>query len=126
MRWVLPLGKTSSLRLKNANALLHLLPRRLAAEHRAHTLLQRLDVRLKEPGLELRQERVHSEEGVGLVGGEPKARQFVARAGPGMTELVAIRFAVVLDRGVEAVAHVLEVPLDACPRNLKALHQCPE
>src|ERR1043166_3373103 len=97
MRCGFPLGKSTALGLKDPDALLHLLPRRLAAENRAHALLQRLDVRLEQPGLQLSKQAVHGEERIGLVGGEPQPRQLGARAGPRRAEAVAVRLAVVLD-----------------------------
>src|SRR6185295_12178985 len=109
-------GRTA-FRLEHPDALLDLLPRRLAAEHRAHAVLQRLDVRLEKPRLQLGEERVHGEERVRLVGREPQPRQLVARARPRLAEAVAVRLAVVLDRRVEAAAHVLDVALEGRGRH---------
>jgi len=112
-------GGRPSLGLEDADAALDLLPRRLAAEDRLQPLLQRADVRLEEPGLELGEERLHGEERVRLAGGEPQAGELVARAGARSSEAVAVRVAVVLDRRVEARPHVLQVALQRRPRDLQ-------
>src|SRR2546422_3346610 len=110
-------GRAAALGLKDADALLDVFPRRLAAEDRAQALLQRPDVRLEEAGLQLCEERVHAEERVRLAGVEPQARQLVARTCARSSEAVAVRLAVVLDRRVEAVLHVLQVALERRRRN---------
>src|SRR5712691_97809 len=96
----------AALGLEDADALLNVLPRRLAAENGAQALLQRRDVRLKEPRLQLGEERVHAEERVRLAGVEPQAGQLVARTRARLSEAVAVRLAVVLDRRVETTLHV--------------------
>src|SRR5439155_14254460 len=110
-------GRAAALGLEDADALLDVLPPGLAAEDGAQALPQRPDVRLEEAGLQLGEERVHAEERVRLAGVEPQARQFVARARARLAEAVAVRLAVVLDRRVEAVLHVLEVALERRRRN---------
>src|SRR2546427_7837031 len=110
-------GRAAALGLEDADALLDVLPRRLAAEDGAQALLERPDVRLEEAGLQLGEERVHAEERVRLAGVEPQARQLVARTRARSSEAVAVRFAVVLDRRVETVLHVLEVALERRRRN---------
>src|SRR6266550_7757980 len=104
--------RAAALRLEDADALLDVLPRRFAAEDRAQALLQRPDVGLEEAGLQLGEERVHAEERVRLAGVKPQAWELVARTGAGLSEAVAVRLAVVLDRRVETVLHVLEVALE--------------
>src|SRR5712691_8271031 len=110
-------GRAAALRLEDADALLDVLPRGLAAEDGAQALLQRRDVGLEEAGLQLGEERVHAEERVRLACGEPQARQLVARTRARFSEAVAVRLAVVLDRRVEAILHVLEVALQRRRRN---------
>src|SRR5207253_10894266 len=110
-------GRAAALGLEDADALLDVLPRGLAAEDGAQALLQRRDVRLEEAGLQLSEERVHAEERVRLAGVEPKARQLVARTRARVAEVVTIRFAVVLDRRVETIFHVLDVALQRRRRN---------
>src|SRR5439155_6836627 len=110
-------GRAAPLGLADADALLDVLPRRLAAEDRAQALLQRRDVRLEEAGLQLGEERVHAEERVRFAGVEPQARQLVARTRARVAEVVTIRFAVVLDRRVETIFHVLDVALQRRRRN---------
>src|SRR5256886_8636269 len=102
-------GRAAALGLEDADALLDVLPRGLAAEDGAQALLQRPDVRLEKAGLQLGEERVHAEERVRLASVEPQARQLVARTRARSSEAVAVRLAVVLDRRVEALAHVLQV-----------------
>src|SRR3989442_10081223 len=102
-------GRAAALGLEDAEALLDVLPRRLAAEDGAQALLQRPDVRLEEAGLQLGEERVHAEERVRLAGVEPQARQLVARTSARLAKAVAVRLAVPFDRRVEALAHVLQV-----------------
>src|SRR5207245_7481508 len=99
-------GRAAALGLEDADALLDVLPRRLAAEDGAQALQQRPDVGLEEAGLQLGEERVHAEERICLAGVEPQARQLVARTCPRSSEAVAVRLAVVLDRRVETAAHV--------------------
>src|SRR5437867_1815651 len=103
--------RAAALGLEDADALLDVLPRRLAAEDGAQALLQRPDVRLEEAGLQLGEERVHAEERIRLAGVEPQARQLVARTRARLSEAVAVRLAVPFDRRVEALAHVLQVAL---------------
>src|SRR5438445_5228589 len=110
-------GRAAALGLEDADALLDVLPRRLAAEDGAQALLQRPDVRLEEAGLQLGEERVHAEERIRLAGVEPQARQLVARTRARLAEAVAVRLAVPFDRRVEALAHVLEVALEGRRRN---------
>src|SRR5213080_941949 len=110
-------GRAAALGLEDADALLDVLPCRLAAENGAQALLQRPDMRLEEPWLQLGEERVHAEERVRLAGVEPQARQLVARTRARSSEVVTIRFAVVLDRRVETAAHVFEVALHARARH---------
>src|SRR5439155_20464611 len=110
-------GRAAALGLEDADALLDVLPRRLAAEDGAQALLQRPDVRLEEAGLQLGEERVHAEERVRFAGVEPQAGQLVARTGAWSSEAVAVRLAVVLDRRVEAILHVLQVALERRRRN---------
>src|SRR5256885_5657451 len=102
-------GRAAALWLEDADALLDVLPRRLAAEDGAQALLKRPDVRLEEARLQLGEERVHAQERVRLAGVEPQARQLVAWTRARLTEAVAVRLAVPFDRRVEALAHVLEV-----------------
>src|SRR6267143_2192038 len=109
--------RAAALWLEDADALLDVLPRRLAAEDGAQALLQRPDVRLEEPRLQLGEERVHAQQRVRLTGVEPQARQLGARTRARFSEAVAVRFAVVLDRRIEAVLHVLEVALERRARN---------
>src|SRR5436190_1160457 len=97
--------RAAALGLEDADALLDVLPRRLAAEDGAQALLQRSDVRLEQPGLQLGEQAVHAEERVGLVGREPQARQLVARPRTRLAEAVAVRLAVVLDRRAGARVH---------------------
>src|SRR6267378_7017106 len=110
-------GRAAALGLEDADALLDVLPRRLAAEDGAQALLQRPDVRLEEPRLQLGEERVHAQQRVRLAGVEPQARQLVARTRARFSEAVAVRLAVVLDWRVETVLHVLEVALQRRRRN---------
>src|SRR5256885_8337082 len=110
-------GRAAALWLEDADALLDVLPRRLAAEDGAQALLKRPDVRLEEARLQLGEERVHAEERIRLAGVEPQARQLVAWTRARLSEAVAVRLAVVLDRRVEAVLHVLEDALERRPRN---------
>src|SRR5256712_11964064 len=110
-------GRAAALGLEDADALLDVLPSGLAAEDGAQALLQRPDVRLEEAGLQLGEERVHAEERICLASVEPKARQLVARTRARSSEAVAVRFAVVLDRRVETILHVLEVALKGRRRN---------
>src|SRR5256885_9210183 len=110
-------GRAAALWLEDADALLDVLPRRLAAEDGAQALLKRPDVRLEEARLQLGEERVHAEERIRLAGVEPQARQLVAWTRARLSEAVAVRLAVVLDRRVEAVLHVLEVALERRRRN---------
>src|SRR5882762_11591940 len=110
-------GRAAALGLEDADALLDVLPRRLAAEDGAQALLQPPDVRLEETGLQLGEERVHAQQRVRLAGVEPQAGQLVARTGAGLSEAVAVRLAVVLDRRVETILHVLEVALQRRRRN---------
>src|SRR5881396_1385185 len=109
--------RAAALGLEDADALLDVLPRRLAAEDGAQALLQRRDVGLEEAGLQLGEERVHAEERVRLAGVEPQARQLVARTRARLAEAVAVCLAVPFDRRVEALAHVLEVALQRRRRN---------
>src|SRR5216117_1955587 len=109
--------RAAALGLEDADALLDVLPRRLAAEDGAQALLQRRDVGLEEAGLQLGEERVHAEERVRLAGVEPQARQLVARTRARLAEAVAVCLAVPFDRRVEALAHVLEVALEGRRRN---------
>src|SRR3989442_4129796 len=99
----------AALGLEDADALRDILPRRLAAENGAQALLQRPDVRLEEPRLQLGEERVHAEERIRFARVEPQARQLVAGTRARLAEAVAVRLAVPFDRRVEALAHVLEV-----------------
>src|SRR5438552_6565831 len=110
-------GRAAALGLEDADALLDVLPRRLAAEDGTQALLQRPDVRLEEPGLQLGEESIHAEERVRLASVEPQARQLVARTCPRSSEAVAVRLAVPFDRRVEALAHVLQVALERRRRN---------
>src|SRR5882762_3236815 len=110
-------GRAATLGLEDADALLDVLPRRLAAEDGAQALLQRPDVRLEEARLQLGEERVHAEERVRFACVEPQARQLVARTRTRSSEVVTIRLAVVLDRRVEAVLHVRDVALQRRRRN---------
>src|SRR5882762_317230 len=112
--------RAAALWLEDADALLDVLPRRLAAEDRAQALLQRPDVRLEEPRLQLGEQRVHAEKRICLAGVEPQARQLVARTRARLSEAVAVRLAVVLDRRVETVLHVLEVALQRRRRDRKS------
>src|SRR6267143_1754845 len=114
-------ARAAALGLEDADALLDILPRRLAAENGAQALLQRPDVRLEEPRLQLGEERVHAQQRVRLACGEPQARQLVARTGAWNAEAVAVRFAVVLDRRVEARPHVLDVALYSRRRHPKLI-----
>src|SRR6267143_383847 len=109
--------RAAALWLEDADALLDVLPRRLAAEDGAQALLQRPDVRLEESRLQLGEERVHAQQRVRLAGVEPQARQLVARTRARLAEAVAVQLPVVLDRRVEAVLHVLEVALQRRRRN---------
>ena len=59
----------------------------------------------------LRQQRVD------LLCGEPQARKLVTRPGARPAEAIAVRLAVVLDRRMEAIAHVREVALQLRTRN---------
>src|SRR2546426_991792 len=110
-------GPITALGLEDADALLDVLPRGFAAQDGAQALLQRPDVRLEKAGLQLGEERVHAEERVRLAGVEPQARQLVARTRARSSETVAVRLAVVLDRRVETILHVLEVALQRRRRN---------
>src|SRR5438046_10048012 len=101
-------GRAAALGLEDADALLDVLPRRLAAEDGTQALLQRRDVRLEEAGLQLSEESVHAEERVRFAGVEPQARQLVARTRARVAEVVTIRFPVGLDRPAEQVSHVLD------------------
>src|SRR5438094_8790401 len=96
-------GRAAALGLEDADALLDVLPRRLAAEDGAQALLQRPDVRLEKAGLQLGEERVHAGERICFAGVERQARQLVARTRARSSEVVTIRFAVVLDRRVEKI-----------------------
>src|SRR5437016_12367606 len=102
-------GRAAALGVEDADALLDVLPRRLAAEDGAQALLQRPDVRLEESRLQLGEERVHAEERVRLAGVEPQARQLVARTRARSSEAVAVRLAVPCDRRGEALAQGLQV-----------------
>src|SRR5256885_16710848 len=110
-------GRAAALGLEDADALLDVLPRGLAAEDGAQAIPQRPDVRLEEAGLQLGEEGVHAEERVRFAGVEPQAGQLVARTGAWSSEAVAVRLAVVLDRRVEAILHVLQVALERRRRN---------
>src|SRR5712691_11530466 len=110
-------GRAAALRLEDADALLDVFPRRLAAEDGAQALLQRPDVGLEEARLQLGEERVHAEKRVRLAGVEPQAGQLVARTRARLSEAVAVRLAVVLDRRVETTLHVLGVALQRRARN---------
>src|SRR2546430_2365538 len=110
-------GRAAALGLEDADALFDVLPRRFAAEDGAQALLQRPDVRLEKAGLQLGEESVHAEERVRLASVEPQPRQLVARTRARSSEAVAVRLAVVLDRRVEAVLHVLQVALERRRRN---------
>src|SRR6266513_4370962 len=110
-------GRAAALGLEDADALLDVFPRRLAAEDGAQALLQRRDVRLEEAGLQLGEERVHAEERICFAGVDPQARQLVARTCARLAEAVAVRLAVPFDRRVEALAHVLRVALERRHRN---------
>src|SRR5438046_6587337 len=110
-------GRAAALGLKDADALLDILPRRLAAEDGTQALLRRREVLREEAGLQLGEERVHAEERVRLAGVEPQARQLVARTRARLAEAVAVRLAVPFDRRVEALAHVLQVALERRRRN---------
>src|SRR5258708_1302702 len=110
-------GRAPALGLEDADALLDVLPRRLAAEDGAQALLQRRDMRLEQPRLQLGEERVHAEERVRFASVEPQARQLVTRTRARSSEPVAVRLAVVLDRRVEAIFHVLDVALQRRRRN---------
>src|SRR3989454_1767852 len=110
-------GRAAALGLEDADALLDVLPPGLAAEDGAQALPQRPDVRLEEAGLQLGEEGVHAEERVRFAGVEPQAGQLVARTGAWSSEAVAVRLAVVLDRRVEAILHVLQVALERRRRN---------
>src|SRR5207247_8838004 len=103
--------------VEESGARLDVLPRGLAAEDGAQALLQRRDVGLEEPGLQLGEESVHAEERVRLASVEPQARQLVARTRARLAEAVAVRLAVVLDRRVETILHVLDVALQRRRRN---------
>src|SRR5438552_17527602 len=109
--------RAAALGLEDADALLDVLPRGLAGEDGAQALLQRCDVGLEEAGLQLGEERVHAEERICLAGVEPQARQLVARTRARLAEAVAVRLAVVLDRRVETILHVLDVALQRRRRN---------
>src|SRR2546426_8926236 len=110
-------GRAAALGLEDADALLDVLPPGLAAEDGAQAIPQRPDVRLEEAGLQLGEERVHAEERVRFAGVEPEAWQLVARTRARSSEAVAVRLAVVLDRRVEALAHVFEIALHARARH---------
>src|SRR5438094_2813601 len=114
-------GRAAALGLKDADALLDILPRRLAAEDGTQALLQRRDVLLEEAGLQLGEEGVHAEERVRFAGVEPQARQLVARTGAWSSVAVAVRLEVVLDRRVEAIPHVLQ--LDRKSTRLESSHR---
>src|SRR5438552_19170133 len=109
--------RAAALGLEDADALLDVLPRGLAAEDGAQALLQRPDVRLEEAGLQLGEERVHAEERIRLAGVEPQARQLVARTRARLAEPEDVRLEVVLDRRVETILHVLHVALQRRRRN---------
>src|SRR5712671_1778120 len=66
---------------------------------------------------------MHAQKRIRLIGGEPKARKLVARTGARLPEVIAVGFAVVLDRGVETLPHVLEIPLDACARDAQLVYE---
>src|SRR5207245_11483301 len=100
-------GRAAALGLEDADALLDVLPRRLAAEDGAQALLQRRDVWLEKAGLQLGEERVHAQERVRLAGGEPQARQLVAWNRERSSEAVAVRLVVELDGHVEDATRVL-------------------
>src|SRR2546430_17700930 len=110
-------GRAAALGLEDADALLDVLPRGLAAEDGAQALLQRPDVRLEEAGLQLGEERVHAEERICLAGVEPQARQLVARTRARLVEAVAVRPRGPFARPVVGVAPVLPVAPGGCCRH---------
>ncbi len=78
--------------------------------------------------VEIGQQVLHGQQGVDFLRGEPQPRQRELAAGLGGKRLEAIPAGVAVedDRGVEAVAQVLEIALQRGPRNFAGLLQLPE
>src|SRR6185436_18090796 len=91
------------------------------AEDGAQAPGDRRHLAIEEAGLQAGEELQRGEQRVHLLAVEPQARQLVARAGARLAEAVAVLLAVVLDRRVEALAHVLEVALHARARHAELL-----
>src|ERR1700741_3322877 len=108
----------AALGLEEADALLDFRRRVVArAEDGAQALAQRLGLPVEHAGLELAEHAQRREERQHLRSVEPETRQFVARAGARLAKTVAVRLAVVVDRRIEAVAHIGEIALDASGRH---------
>ena len=97
-----------------------------AAEDRMQPLEQRLDVRAEQSWIELDEQLAHGEQRMRLVGREPEPGQLVARPGAARAEAVTARRTVVLDRRIEAIAHVVEIALERRARNLEGALQIGE
>src|SRR5581483_4649073 len=108
----------AALGLEDADAALDFLPGVVArAEELAQALSQRVDLPVEHARLQIAEhaQRGKQRQHLGCV--EPEARQLVTRPGARRGVAVAVRLAVVLDRRVEALAHVGEVALDARRRH---------
>jgi len=84
----------------------------------------------QQAGLELFKKIAHEQQGVHFAGGEPDAGELVARAFSGLAAragrrlavAVSAAFPVVVYRGVQAVPHELEIPLDGGAADLEFFH----
>ena len=107
----------------DADPPLHLLGAVLArAEQAPQAREQRLDVRLEEARLQVREQVLHRQQRADLGGVEPETRELVA-VRFAAREPVAAGVAVPLDRRVEPVAHVLEIALEGRPRDAELVEQ---
>ncbi len=84
---------------------------------------KRGNVRSEQAWFQVRQQAVHRQQCVGLVGAEPQAGQLITRAYAGLRETIAAGVPVVDDRGVEAVLQECEITLEGCPGNLELIEQ---
>jgi len=119
--------RLAALGLEDADALHDLLPRMVAAsEDRAQASDERRHLAVEQAGLQIREQLQRCQQRVDFRCVEPQAGQLVAGTRARPAEAVAVQPAVVLDRRVEAVAHVVEVALERGARDVERLPQSRE
>src|SRR5690606_18222384 len=95
-----------------------------AVEQRAQPRDQRLHPRPEQAaGVEILQHAMHGEQREDLLVVEPEARQLVLRPDARLLEPIATGLPVEHDRGMQPVAHVVDVPRQSRPRHLERGHQ---